>query len=131
MPRYYTAVLERDAEGYSVYFPDVPGCVSAGNTAQNAAANAEEALYGHLILSLEHGEPLPDARPIDDIPMSDDGSEVARIMVRFEPPGKSIRVSITLPETLLHEVDAFAEAHGYSRSGLLAYAVREQMHRAS
>lgn len=130
MARYYTAVLERDSEGFSVFFPDVPGCTSAGTTAQSAAANAEEALYGHLTLSLERGDVLPQARPLDDIPVDPEVPEAARILVRFEPPGKSVRISITLPEQLLHEVDMFAETHGYSRSGLLAHAVREQMHRA-
>jgi predicted RNase H-like HicB family nuclease len=47
---YYPAIVERAAEGYSVFFPDLPGCTSAGDTVQAAALNAEEALAGHLAM---------------------------------------------------------------------------------
>lgn len=55
---FYPAILERVEGGYSLIFPDLPGCVSAGATLQEAARNAEEALAGHLILSTEHGDPI-------------------------------------------------------------------------
>jgi predicted RNase H-like HicB family nuclease len=125
MIKFYVAILERDADGFGVFFPDVPGCVSAGATEQEAAANAEDALYGHLTLALEHNEALPEPTPIDRIVLDDDISEVARLLVRFEPPGKAVRVNITLPEDLLVKVDRFATANGYTRSGLLAQAVRK------
>ena len=32
MARYYPAIIEPASEGYGVYFPDVPGCTSAGAT---------------------------------------------------------------------------------------------------
>jgi len=126
----YAAILERDSEGFSVYFPDVPGCTSAGATAQEAAANAEEALYAHLTLGLEHGEGIPAARALDDIPTDSEVTEAARVLIRFDPPEKSVRVNITLPEDLLRRVDAFAQTHGFTRSGLMAQAVREQIQRA-
>ena len=47
--RHYPAIVEGDAEtGYSVFFPDLPGCTSGGDTLQEAALNAEEALAGHI-----------------------------------------------------------------------------------
>jgi predicted RNase H-like HicB family nuclease len=39
---WYPAIIERAEDGFSVFFPDVPGCVSAGATIQEAARNAEE-----------------------------------------------------------------------------------------
>jgi metal-responsive CopG/Arc/MetJ family transcriptional regulator len=42
-------------------------------------------------------------------------------------PARSVRVNITLSEDLLHEVDQFAKGHGFTRSGLLALAVREHI----
>ena len=42
---HYPAIIEGDEDtGYSVFFPDVPGCTSGGDTLQEAALNAEEAL---------------------------------------------------------------------------------------
>jgi len=125
MTWFYVAVVERDTDGFSVFFPDVPGCTSGGTTQQAAASAAEEALYGHLTLGLEHDEPLPEPTPIDDIQVDAEVDEVARLLVRFDPPGKAVRVNITLPEDLLVKLDHFASANGYTRSGLLAQAARK------
>jgi predicted RNase H-like HicB family nuclease len=43
--REYTAVFEPDEElgGYTVYIPALPGCISEGDTFEQAAANIREA----------------------------------------------------------------------------------------
>jgi hypothetical protein len=76
---------------------------------------------------LEHGEALPEPAPLDAIPTDPEVDEAARILVRFDVPARSVRVNITLSEDLLHEVDQFAKGHGFTRSGLLALAVREHI----
>jgi predicted RNase H-like HicB family nuclease len=124
MVRFYVAVIERGADGYYGFFPDVPGCTMAGDTMQDVAANAEAALHGHLTLSLEQGEALPEASALDDIAVDPEVTETARVLVRFDVPERSVRVNITLSEALLAEVDRFAKGHGFTRSGLLAQAVR-------
>jgi predicted RNase H-like HicB family nuclease len=130
MVKFYVAVIERGADGFYAFFPDVPGCTSAGATAQEAAANAEEALHGHLTLGMEHGEAMPEPLPLDAIVIDPDIDEVARVLVRFEAPSRSVRVNITLSEELLAEIDRFAKGHGFTRSGLLAQAVREHIRAA-
>ena len=46
----YIALVHKDAgTSYGVSFPDVPGCVSAGDTFEDAVANAGEALAGILL----------------------------------------------------------------------------------
>jgi predicted RNase H-like HicB family nuclease len=127
MVHFYVAIIERGKKSFGAFFPDVPGCTSAGATAQEAAANAEQALQGHLTLCLEHGEALPEPTPLDQIPTDPDVDEAARVLVRFETPGRAVRVNITMPEDLLEAVDRFAKGHGYTRSGLLAHAAREHM----
>jgi len=52
------------------------------------------------------------------------------ILVRAETRSRSVRVNITLPEDALRDIDAFAEAHGYTRSGFLAQAARKAMQAA-
>lgn len=127
MVHFYVAIIERGKKSFGAFFPDVPGCTSAGATAQEAAANAEQALQGHLTLCLEHGEALPEPTPLDQIPTDPDVDEAARVLVRFETPGRAVRVNITMPEDLLEEIDRFAKGHGYTRSGLLAHAAREHI----
>lgn len=51
--------------GYGVIFPEVDGCVSAGDTADAAASNAREALASHLGLLLADGDLIPDPAPLD------------------------------------------------------------------
>ena len=47
-PTTYFSVFEPCDDGYSVYFPDLPGCISIGSDIKEAEKNAEEALGLHL-----------------------------------------------------------------------------------
>ena len=44
----YLAVFESIESGYSVYFPDLPGCVSYGESFEDAQKQAAEALGLHI-----------------------------------------------------------------------------------
>jgi predicted RNase H-like HicB family nuclease len=44
----YPAVFEETATGYSVFFPDLPGCFTVGETLEEAHTMAREALGLHL-----------------------------------------------------------------------------------
>jgi predicted RNase H-like HicB family nuclease len=90
---FYTAIIERAKSGFGAFFPGVPGCASHGDTIQGAAVNAEEALQGRLTPALESGETFPAVTPIDDISGDPDVDEAARVLVRFDPPGRSTRVN--------------------------------------
>lgn len=127
--RHFPAIIEKSSDGYGVFFPDLPGCTSFGTTVQEAALNAEEALQAHIEMSVEQGETIPEPSTLDQIVVDADVAEAARILVRADPPGRTVRVNITMPEDLLAAVDRYAVRTGYSRSGLLAQAVRERMRR--
>lgn len=117
---YYPAVIERGAEGFGVFFPDLPGCVSAGVTIQEAALGAEEALNGHLAVSAEHGDDIPAPSDIDAIERDPDVDEVARILVRGERPGRAVRIQVSIDDGLLARIDRVAK----NRSRFLADAAR-------
>ena len=59
--RYYPAFISC-AEGadFGVVFPDLPGCVTTGATAQEAAAHAAEALSLHIEGMRAAGEVIPE-----------------------------------------------------------------------
>jgi predicted RNase H-like HicB family nuclease len=44
----YFAVFEPTKSGYSVYFPDLPGCISVGKDFYETEKNAKDALSLHL-----------------------------------------------------------------------------------
>ncbi len=128
MARYYPAIVEADSDGYSVFFPDLPGCTSGGATLQQAAQNAEEALQAHITLSQEHGEELPDPSELDTAQVDPDIHIAARFLVRIETQkARSMRVNVMLPSDLLAAADKFAARTGYTRSGLLAQAIRDKL----
>jgi len=119
----YPAIVEHAGNGFSVFFPDLPGCTSAGDTIQTAALNAEEALSGHLLVSAQYGDKVADPTPLDRLESDPDIKEAARILVRAELPGKSVRLNITLDEGLLAAIDRVAK----NRSGFLADAARHEL----
>ena len=122
---FYPAIVERAGDSYSVFFPDLPGCTSAGATIQEAAINAEEALTGHLAVSIEHGDAIPTASSLDTVDRDSDVDEVGRLLVRGERPGKFIRVQISMEESLVARIDAVAGPG--KRSRWLAQASRAQL----
>ncbi len=91
MPCYYAAIVERAADGFGVFFPDLPGCTSAGATVQDAVRHAEEALQAHTDLAAEHGEAIPEPSELDAIAREPDVVEAARVLVRADVPGRSVR----------------------------------------
>lgn len=119
----YPAIVERAQGGFSVFFPDLPGCVSAGATIQQAALNAEDALAGHLLVSAQYGDAIADPTPLDQLESDPDVDEAARLLVRAERPGKSVRLNITLDEGLVAAIDRVAK----NRSGFLAEAARHEL----
>ncbi len=121
--RYFTAIIEGDDRpGFSVYFPDLDGCTSAGDTIEAAARNAEEALSAHLALMVEMKESVPEARAPNEIPADPEVTEVARLLVRGVLPSRAVRLNITLDESLVARIDRAAEAAQMTRSGFLAQA---------
>ena len=120
---YYPAIIERDAHGYGVVFPDLPGCVSAGATLQEAAIAAEEALSGHLTVAAAHGDSIPPPTDLERVERDPDAQEVARILVRGQRPGRAVRVQISMDEGLLARIDRIAP----NRSRFLSEAARDRL----
>jgi predicted RNase H-like HicB family nuclease/predicted RNA binding protein YcfA (HicA-like mRNA interferase family) len=58
----YALVIEPTGTGYSAFSPDVPGCVSVGDTEEETRLNFQEALASHFEVMREIGEPIPEAR---------------------------------------------------------------------
>jgi len=56
----YAVVIERAGDGsYSAYVPDLPGCVSSGDTLEEVRAMIQEAVELHLDSLRTHGELIP------------------------------------------------------------------------
>ena len=55
----YAVVIEKGERSYSAYVPDLPGCVSVGDTLEEARAEIREAIEFHLEGMREDGLPIP------------------------------------------------------------------------
>lgn len=122
----YIALIHKDADSdYGVSFPDFPGCVTAGATLDEARALAAEALALHVEGLLEDGETLPAPAPLSEVmALRENRDAVAFLVPAPSKPSRAVRVNITLPEDVLAQIDTYAEAHGYTRSGLIAAAAK-------
>lgn len=124
----YYAVFEPSTNGsYGVYWPDLPGCTSYGETLQKAEAMAAEALGVHIYAMEQDGDTLPNASipPFEEMP---DGGIVMPVtifpdMVKNELDNRAVKTNITLPAWLKD----WAGTQGINLSQALQTTLR-QMH---
>ena len=130
--RAYIALIHKDPHSeFGVSFPDFPGCISAGASLDAARANAEEVLAFHVEGMAEDGEAIPEPSSLEDIMAEPDNRDGVAVLIPLrEQAARTVRVNITLPEATLAEIDRYAEAHGFTRSGFLAQAAKRAMERA-
>jgi predicted RNase H-like HicB family nuclease len=127
--RPFIALIQKiDSSDYGVSFPDLPGCISAGATLDEARAMAVEALALHLEGMAEDGDAVPEPSSLADI-MADaiNRDSVAILVDAPQKPSKSVRVNVTLPDDLLESIDRSAEEKGLTRSGFLAGAAQREL----
>jgi predicted RNase H-like HicB family nuclease len=67
MPAYIALVHKDEGTSYGVSFPDVAGCISAGDTFEEAVANAAQALAGHFATMKADGDPIPPPRSFEQL----------------------------------------------------------------
>lgn len=66
MPIDYVAIIHKDRDSdFGVSFPDFPGCITAGQTLEEAKNMAREALTGHIAVMRDGGDPIPDPSSLD------------------------------------------------------------------
>lgn len=121
----YLAVCEPDGNnGFGVYFPDLPGCVTYGSDIDDARKNAKEALELHIYGMQEDGECIPE--PQQFIADTNKGDCVLAItiypeLVKNELDNRRVKTNCTIPAYLKRE----GEKEGVNFSQLLEYALKE------
>lgn len=59
-------VEDREEGGFVVSFPDLPGCITCGETLENAIANAADAKKAWIEAALEEGVEIPEPNSLQD-----------------------------------------------------------------
>ena len=127
----FAIVIHKDSgSSYGVSVPDLPGCISGGDTLDEAFASAQEAILLHLEGMLAGGENLPKTKPIQEHHANDDFRDGIWGLVDVDLaaiPDKATRVNITVPSRMLATIDTWAKREGETRSGFLTKAALEHI----
>ncbi len=125
----YLAVFEPTVSGYSVYFPDLPGCISTGVNFDDAQQQALDALGLHIYGMEKDGENLPTAsKTLQLDPDTTPGSIVSPIsvfpsLILNELDNRAVKTNITLPAWLKE----IAEERGVNYSKVFQAALIEYL----
>ncbi|MGP1471676.1 MAG: type II toxin-antitoxin system HicB family antitoxin [Schwartzia sp. (in: firmicutes)] len=122
---FYPAIFQVETQGYSVFIPDIPGCMTQGDTMEEALAMAQEAIG----LMLEGVAPadypaasLPQALALE--------KDQFALMVPFDKLAydkkynkKSVKKTLSLPKWL----DTLAKERNINFSNLLQNALLREL----
>lgn len=125
----FLAVFEPVETGYSVYFPDLPGCISCGEDFEDAQKQAAEALGLHIYGMEKDGDelPIPSKTPRVD-PDTAVGYLVSPVtvfpdLVRNELDNRAVKTNLTIPAWLKE----LAEAEGVNYSKVFQTALMDYL----
>ena len=122
MTKIYPAVFHKE-ETYWVEFPDLEGCVTEGESLEEAMENAQEAMGLYLSALLEENQPLPEASDIKRIKTKDVVSYVSVDVNKYRRSTKAVKKTLSIPEWLAIE----AERNNLSLSKVLQDGLKAQL----
>jgi predicted RNase H-like HicB family nuclease len=115
-----------DGDGFTVEVPDLPGCVSEGNSLAEAIFMGTDAASGWVLDELEDGKPIPKASNIKDIKPDEEDGFVSMLVLDMDTYAEkygdnAVRKNLTIPAWL----NTFAESQHINFSQLLQKSLTE------
>jgi len=124
MSAIYPTIFSKELDGYSVFFPDLEGCQTQGDTWEEAANMAQEAL-GLYLVSLEERKidvPMP-SNPETLTLTPDEFVVLITCEVEKYRRNKAIKKTLSIPQWLNDE----AELRHINFSAVLQKALKEEL----
>lgn len=117
-----------DVDGYTVTFPDLPGCITEGDSLEEALHMAKEALELHLWGMEDDHDPIPQPTAPESVQIPEDGGFVAVVeaympLIRDEMANKVVKKTLTIPKWL----NDAAESQHINFSHVLQHALKERL----
>lgn len=129
----YALIHEEDG-AFGVSFPDFPGVVASGRSAEEVLRKGSEALAFHVTGMVADGDRMPFLRSLAELrgdpAYQEDAVGAVVAVVQFDLPAKAVRINISIDESLLGAIDRAAQDAGQSRSAFLADAARRRLRAA-
>ena len=116
--------------GYTVEFPDLPGCVTEGKDLEEAFEMAIDAASGWVLDELEEGNEIPKASAYADVKPRENG-QVNIVLLDMDKYAeqygeKAVRKNVTIPAWL----NTFAEKKKINFSQVLQEAILAKTQKA-
>jgi predicted RNase H-like HicB family nuclease len=127
MTDYLALIRIVDGSGYSVRFPDFPAIAADGHTIDEARDAAREALAAQVGFMLDEGQPIPEPSRLDRVMRDRRNRDAIALLLPAPPIGKAVRVTVSVDERLLREIEALAVAQGLGRGDVIAEALRQHL----
>ena len=122
----YVALFGEDRHGFSVEFPDFPGCVTCGDTLDEAVDHAHEALAVFVEEMMEQGRELPEASSKKALLAVPEHKGKKAINVAVNGDGSDFEeFEVVMHGHLLQRIEKYSREYGVSPADFLAAAARE------
>ena len=129
--KYYLSIFEPTKDGYSSFIPNINGCISFGDTLQDAVMNMREALTLHISGIIEDDESIPQ----QDIELlsKEYKNEISMIisldnfLLSKLSRVKQKKINISINEKILAMCDKKAKKLNVSRSVLIENSLMQLM----
>jgi predicted RNase H-like HicB family nuclease len=122
----YVALFQEDKNGFSVEFPDFPGCVTCGDTLDEAVDHAHEALAVFADEMAEQGQALPEPSTKKSLLAMPEHEGKKAINVSVTGDGSDFEeFEVVMHSHLLERIEKYSKLHGVSPADFLAVAARE------
>ncbi len=128
MDRYiYPAIFKHDEGGYTITFPDLPGCITCGETLEEAYLMAKDAIELHLYGMEQDNDEIPKPSLPETIKVEQDSFislvEAYMPLIRDEMVNKAVKKTLTIPKWL----NDLGEERKVNFSQLLQNALKENL----
>jgi len=105
----YPAIFTYEDDGVAVEFPDLPGCVTCGETAEEAFRMAQDALEGQLSILEEDGDAIPTPTPVHALHAEPNQAVVLiranMLLARQGRESQAVKTTVTMPRWLKQLAD--------------------------
>ena len=123
----YPAIFTYAADGISIEFPNLTGCLPCARTTEDAMKNAREAMALHLYGMEQDHDPIPEPTPIDRL-RTDHHQAIVLVEVWMPPfrdaiEQRAVKKTLSIPKWL----DDIAVDHNVNFSHLLQKALKEYL----
>ncbi|MDR3294966.1 MAG: type II toxin-antitoxin system HicB family antitoxin [Clostridiales Family XIII bacterium] len=124
----YPVVFSPDADGFCVYAPDLPGCVTEAADYADGIGKIREGLCGMLYILERDGMPVP--LPSDPLAVEREADDLVSLVdidtdaYKRRVGSRAVRRTISIPEWM----DDLASQTGVSLSQITQEALRRHLH---